>query len=58
MNTDIETMRIILAAQNAGSGAAGIYSNLAPAIYAAGFVVLLIIGISILAGIFDHFTEK
>lgn len=56
--TDMETMGIILAAQNAGNGQAAIYSTLSPGIVAAGFVLLLVIGIGILSGIIDHFTDK
>lgn len=56
--TDMETMGIILAAQNAGNGQAAIYGTLSPGIVAAGFVILLVIGVWILSGILDHFTDK
>ena len=58
MNTDMQTMGIILAAQNAGSGQAGIYMTLSPAITAAAFGVLLILIGWIILGIIDCFIEK
>lgn len=56
--TDMETMGIILAAQNAGNGQAAIYSTLSPGIVAALFVVILLVVIWILSGILDYFTDK
>lgn len=56
--TDMETMGIILAAQNAGNGQAAIYGTLSPGIVAAGFVLILVVAFWILSGILDHFTDK
>ena len=55
---DNVTVQMIYAAQNAGSGQAGVYSLLAPAAVAGLFFVGVIIIIGIIGGIFDHFTEK
>lgn len=55
---DHSTMQMLLAAQNAGSGQAGIYSLLAPAAVAGMFCIGVIILIGIIGGILDHFTEK
>lgn len=55
---DHSTMQMLLAAQNAGSGQAGIYSLLAPAAVAGIFFLGVIILIGIIGGILDHFTEK
>lgn len=55
---DNSTMQILFAAQNAGSGQAGVYSLLAPAAIAGVFFIGFIILIGIIAGILDHFTEK
>ena len=54
----MQTMGIILAAQNAGSGQAGIYMTLSPAITAAAFGILLILIGWIILGIIDCFIEK
>ena len=53
---DNSTMQILFAAQNAGSGQAGVYSLLAAVagVFFIGFIIL----IGIIAGILDHFTEK
>ena len=55
---DNTTRLIILAAQNAGNGQAGIYSILAPAAVAGVFFIGIIILFGIISGILDHFTEK
>ena len=55
---DHNTMQMLYAAQNAGSGQAGVYSLLAPAALAGVFFVGLVILIGIIGGILDHFTEK
>ena len=55
---DHSTMQMLLAAQNAGSGQAGIYSLIAPAAVAGMFFIGVIILIGIIGGILDHFTEK
>lgn len=55
---DHSTMQMLIVAQNAGSGQAGIYSLLAPGAIAGIFFVGLIIVIMIIGGVLDHFTEK
>ena len=55
---DNSTMQILIAAQNAGSGQAGVYSLLAPAALAGIIFVGIIIIFMIIGGILDHFTEK
>lgn len=55
---DNSTMQILFAAQNAGSGQAGVYSLLAPAAVAGVFFIGFIIFIRIIGGILDYFTEK
>lgn len=55
---DNSTMQILFAAQNAGSGQAGVYSLLAPAALAGIIFVGIIIVFMIIGGILDHFTEK
>jgi hypothetical protein len=59
MRTDVETMVTIMAAQNAGGNTdAFIYGTASPGILAAAFIVGVLIVISILMGIFDHFFKK
>ena len=55
---DNATVQMIYAAQNAGSGQAGIYSLIAPGAVAGIFFIGVIILIGIIGGILDHFTEK
>lgn len=55
---DNATIQMLYAAQNAGSGQAGVYSLLAPAAVAGVFFIGVIILIGIISGILDHFTEK
>ena len=55
---DNATIQMLYAAQNAGSGQAGVYSLLAPAAVAGLFFIGVIILIGIISGILDHFTEK
>lgn len=55
---DHSTMQMLYAAQNAGSGQAGVYSLLAPAALAGIIFVGIIIVFMCIGGILDHFTEK
>ena len=58
MGNEVSTMAQIMMAQHAGDIATGLYVSAAPAIYAAVFIVAVIIVVSILIGIFKHFFVK
>lgn len=58
MGNEVSTMAQIMMAQHAGDISTGIYVAAAPAIYAAMFIVGVIIVVAILIGIFKHFFVK